>query len=576
MGVESAIFDSAGKRSEHVVPGAYTRSYNVTSPAGISTGNHVILGQSHGGKPGELLTFGTLAEAKKTLVDGDLLKAVGYAFNASNDYPPQRVSVMRVNKGTQSTLTLKTGSTDLLKLSSWDWGVHTNKLKFMLTAGTVSNSYKASFAYKDETVVVDNIKRDAIEIYYGGSGESASCTITEDKLIVSAVDSVSMENIDHYEFDFASYDTLDAIVTALNDSETYTARVLVNDNEVSSKTLDTCSATSLSGEYVTFTSNYAAFIEAIKTVPFIGGVEELQTATRSMPDNNDKYLYFSGAIGGQANITDWVDALTVLESEDVQIISTTSTEASVQRLIKSHCIEMSSTVNRKERTCWLGGPLGMTDSAAKERAIEFNTKYGSFVCDTATATNPIDGSTEKIPGAMVAVMLAAMESGMSVNEPLTNKTLNVLAFDKKRTISNMEDLIKAGVTVCNQSPTNPEQLVCIRAITTNQSNDLIDCERSMVREDLYMNRDLRNRYTRAIGRPTEGDTDSIIQTLRDAARDWYNAGLIQKKGSENVWNISVNIRGDKTYITFARYLTAPRNFVFVTATNHVYETSQEV
>ena len=49
--------------------------------------------------------------------------------------------------------------------------------------------------------------------------------------------------------------------------------------------------------------------------------------------------------------------------------------------------------------------------------------------------------------------------------------------------------------------------------------------------------------------------------------------IIVPKGSDNVWDISVRIDGDKVYLTYSRYLAAPRNFVFITANNYTYSTT---
>ena len=90
MGVGAAIFQSAGQRSEHYVPGAYSRSSAAAGGAdtGVSANNGVILGRSRGGQPNKLFVFSTLQEARETLVDGDLLKAVAHAFNPSPEYSP--------------------------------------------------------------------------------------------------------------------------------------------------------------------------------------------------------------------------------------------------------------------------------------------------------------------------------------------------------------------------------------------------------------------------------------------------------------------------------------------------------
>ncbi len=94
----------------------------------------------------------------------------------------------------------------------------------------------------------------------------------------------------------------------------------------------------------------------------------------------------------------------------------------------------------------------------------------------------------------------------------------------------------------------------------------------MVREDLYMNRDLRLRYSRGVGKPGISVSGSEEEsTFKMAAAEWRALGLISPTESgENYWGLSIRVVGDKRYITFSRYLTAPQNFFFITANNFVY------
>jgi hypothetical protein len=59
-------------------------------------------------------------------------------------------------------------------------------------------------------------------------------------------------------------------------------------------------------------------------------------------------------------VEDWNSALSVLEAENVQIISTPATSQEVHTLISNHCTLMSNVENRKERTALVGGPVGET------------------------------------------------------------------------------------------------------------------------------------------------------------------------------------------------------------------------
>lgn len=586
MGVSPAIFESAGQRSEHFVPGVYGRSFNVSSPSGISAGNLCIMGKSNGGEPYKMLEFGSLADAQQALVGGELLDAIAYAFSGSNDYIPSKVYAMRVNNGTQSNVTLQSGATDLLKLYAWDWGVHTNQLKILIANGTIANSKKITVAYKDKTQVVDNIVNAALEVNYLGDGVTPTVTVGTDNISFGAMTDVEApdtpEPIDTLTVSFADFDTLDSLVTFVNEGGVWGLNVVGNNAEMKSVNLDTVTNVAVGDEGTTLYANFVAFLNALGTIDYIGKVEILSETTRQVPDNTDSYVYFTGGTIGSYGTQQWTDALTALELEDVQIIATPSTDAGVHALISSHCTAMSNVMNRKERTCILGGPVGMTDAAAIEEAQGLNNKLVSFCCDNATKINIVTGKTETLSGAMLGVILASMESAMSVNTPLTFKRLNVLGFTKIRTITNITSLIKAGIMVCNSNPENLSEYICIRALTTFQGDDLINNERSMVREDLFMNRDLRAQFKPAIG--TAGTRDNpiasangAIQTLKNRAREWaLNGYIIPTDSNEDVWDIKVRIDGDKVYITYSRYLTAPVNFVFITAINHIYTSTVEL
>lgn len=580
MGVSPAIFESAGQRSEHYVPGVYGRSFNVSSPSGISAGNLCILGKANGGEPYKMLEFGGLAEAQEVLGGGELLDAIAHAFSASNTYIPQKVFAMRVNNATQASITLQSGATDIMSVKSWDWGLNCNQLKILIANGTIANSKKISLAYKDKTETVDNIINSALEVQYLGEGVTPVVSVTTDSISFSAMSDVedpeTPEVIDSLTVSFDSFDTLDALVTKINDSDSWSVAVIGNNSEMKSVKLDTVTNLSIAESGTILYANFEAFVTALKSMDFIGSVELLSSTTRTVPDNTDSYLYFTGGSNGLYTVTQWQNALKVLETEDVQIIATPSTDSDIHALISSHCTSMSNVINRKERTCILGGIVGMTDEAAIAEAQGLNNRLVSFCCDNPIKVNLNSGETETLSGAMLGVMLAAMESAMSPNTPLTFKQLNVLGFTKIRNITNITNLIKAGIMVCNANPENLAEYICIRALTTFQGDDLINNERSMVREDLFMNRDLRAQFKPVIG--TAGiSANAAIQTLVDRAKQWaLNGYIVPSDNNENVWNIKVRIDGDKVYITYSRYLTAPVNFVFITAINHIYTSTVEL
>lgn len=565
MGIGPAIFESAGKRSEHYVPGAFSRSNTVSSGSGgVSAGNGVILGRSTGGKPQQLMVFSSVAEAKDALVEGELLDGIAHAFNPGNDYIPQRVFGMRVNPGTQAARTLKNGIADILTIKTWDYGVYTNQLKMKLLAGTKSNTLKFIMNYRGNEIVSDNIGRDSFSVQYTGSGTSPVLEITNNQLVITVEgepDSITIP--------FDESVLVEEIVTKLNDTGVYAAVLLDNSTGAKSSNLDDVSGKTIATSTV-IRSNLSALISALLLNDFVGSVETAASAQNLVPDLDTDFVYFSGGIAGVYDVSEWNKALLKLEAEDIQIVSTPSIDTAVHTLIANHCLSMSSVINRKERTFLLGGAIGESVEEAVATAGILGTKYGSYCFPSIVASNPLTGETEKLPASYFACKLLGMEASVAVNEPLTWKSVKVLEFGKNLRTTEMEALIKGGV-LCGGT-TDDNRLAVIRAMTTHQGNELQDVERSMVREDLYMNRDLRLRYSRGVGKPGISVSGSEEEsTFKMAAAEWRALGLISPTESgENYWGLSIRVVGDKRYITFSRYLTAPQNFFFITANNFVY------
>lgn len=566
MGVESSIFQSGGQRTEHHVPGSYSRSQSIASASGgVSAGNGVILGKSTGGKPNTLLVFSSIAEAKEILVSGDLLDAVAHAFTPGGSLSPQQIFAMRVNTGTQSGLTVQSASSDIINLLSWDWGVHTNQLKFMLEDGTDAGTKKITTSWGGNENVTDNIYRQSLSLSYTGTGTAAILSVTADSISTTVSDVES----DNFSIAFADFSTIGEIVTKIRDLPNYTVVLLDSDTRKSIE-LDAVSGVDIKTSEKTLTSNVQALIEAFNADSYIEFAELAQGASRVMPDNNTEFVYFSGGTEGSYTAVDWNNTLHELETEEIQIVSTPSTDMAVHVLIKNHCVAMSSVENRKERTFLLGGAIGQSIDDALQQSKILATRLGSYCYPSITTSNPLTGETVALDASYLACKLLGMEVSLAVNEPLTWKDVNVIALGTKLRNVEVVKLIKGGVLACGVSDDN--RFVVMRAMTTFQGNTLQDCERSMVREDLYMNRDLRRRFSPGVGRPAKAGTATDLGIVNTAGQDWLKEGYIQ--GS--IWGVKIAKDGDTTRISFNRYLTPPQNFFFITASNYVYNSSTSV
>jgi hypothetical protein len=568
MGVGAAIFQSGGQRSEHYVPGAYSRSVAVGGEgSGVSANNGVVLGRSRGGQPNKLFVFSSKQEAEETLVGGDLLKAVAHAFNPSPEYSPQAIRAMVVNGNTQAETVLQSQGVNVLKLKTASWGVVANTITRQIVEGKNTGTKKVIFTIDEDESVIDNIGKKSIRIQYTGTSSTAKLSIDKDGV------KIKLEG-DTLNLPFEDYPTIEKLLTRLNGIGEYAAVQLDEEANVPAEELDYVTDVDIISAAV-LTSNFYALYHALENSPFIGEVIKPDNAPNTVPDNDDEAVFFDGADAGTFTIEDWNKTLGILETENIQIITTHATDHAVHTLISNHCTAMSNVQNRKERTALIGGAIGETVDKALEFAKSLNNKLVSYCFPAIRATSPLTGEAEDLPASYYACKLLGMECTVAVNEPLTWKNVSVLSFLIKLKVSEMEKLIMGGVLCGGINDENRH--VTIRAMTTHQGAQLQLVERSMVREDLYMNRDIRVQYSRGVGRPGISKTGDIEQVLQDAARGWKGEGLIvPTDDGKNIWGVVIKISGDKIYASFNRNLTAPQNFFFITAYNYVYESATMV
>jgi hypothetical protein len=376
---------------------------------------------------------------------------------------------------------------------------------------------------------------------------------------------------------FQDFPTIEEVVQRLNAAGDFAAIQLEEEANVPSAELDFVDSEDIKNDAGILTSNFFTLIHALENSPWVGkgNVEKVEGALNKMPDNDGDPVFFEGASPGTYTVGDWNKTLAALEAENIQIISSPVTDHAAHTLIANHCTAMSNVQNRKERTAILGGPIGETLEDAIDFAATLNNKLVSYCYPSITAASPLTGAAEDLPASYFACKLLGMECTVAVNEPLTWKNVSVLKFAARLKIPEMEKLIIGGV-LCG-GITDDNRLAIIRAMTTHQGRQLQLVERSMVREDLYMNRDIRLRYSSGVGHAGLDKGADAEQTLYDAARDWRGEGLIiPDDDGNNIWGVNVRKVGDKTYISFHRNLTAPQNFFFVTAYNHVYESAAVV
>jgi hypothetical protein len=568
MGVSPVVFETAGQRTQHYIPGVYTRNAFIKgSGGGVSANVGVILGPSKGGTPDTLLQFASPSEAKATLLDGDLLRGVYFAFNPGASLVPQYVYAMRINAGSQSSGTMKDSVPAIqISLTSVDYGVHTNSISRKFEAGSTLGTYKITIKYGNtDTESWDDITHPSFSVQYTGSGTACVMTLTTSG-ITTTVDSVADQSIS-----FDTYTTVQDLVDYINTLTNYQATLVTGDGSEKTVELDTVTSSDIKTAAYTVHADLMEIIDTINQSAYVTAAHPSATTTRIVPAVDTAYVYLSGGTSGTQTSTDYENALTALETEDASMIATTSTDEAVHLLIQQHCESMSGTTGKHERMFWVGGSSGETVAATITRAKNLSSEYGNLCFPGFTAYDPVDtdNGISTWSCAMYACKLIGQEMAVSVNEPLTNKQISVLSWEKTLTKTETEKLIAGGVTAGAKDDSG--NFITVRAVTTYQGDLLQKNERSMMREALYMSKDFRAAFAGDIGRPQSAvDTGTISSVLKSKAVSWKNSGYIVKGTDHDlIWGITMTEDGDALFVEYHVYLTAPRNFIFGTANLHV-------
>lgn len=575
MSLNFRTFQSASQISSHIIPGAYSRIDSVKGATGLASANNgVIMGQSTGGEPATLLQFNTIAEAVNTLRGGPLMEAVRLAFNPGGGLNPQRVFAVRVNPATQSSIDLVDGSANtMITITSRDYGLYTNQIRFTLEAGT-NFGKKVTVAFQsDNPTVIDDIRRQSFTIEY--TDGAATMTIINNSGTKTLTTSVGGLNIT-----LSDYDTVGELVAYINSQDDFTCTAIAGQENADPTELDAVSSVDINTEPYVAESTFQAIIDMINANSSrVSASAENGAEDRVIPENLST-TYLTGGTEGAYDATAWSDALTMLEAEDVQFISTPDSDSAVHASIKTHCEAMSRVTGRRERQFLVGSPyktgqLSTEMDNAVDAAIASNSKNGMYVFNGGRQRDA-NGVIQNYGGAYAACMLMGAKCALAINQPLTFKTLNFIDLEWKLNDTNLENLLKNGVAAVNYNANGTPHLV--RQLNTYQTNDLKFNEFSVVTEMFFASRDLRRSLEQQfVGKPGTAVTGGVLRGAVEARLAVYeDLGIFIRNPETGTswWNVQITVNADQVFVDYDAYVTLPINFQFVT--QHFHELVAEL
>ena len=315
------------------------------------------------------------------------------------------------------------------------------------------------------------------------------------------------------------------------------------------------------GNGAVFRADLYAIIQALAPSKLIVA-SRASGATKSVTQsagNGAQTLRLSGGGEGATSLTNWSDALETIESSDIQIIVGWSSNIDHMNKIKSH-LPLSARAGR-ERNAWFGAPANQALSVVDASYAKLlNDRNIAIVGQSVEVIKP-SGVRATLEPRYLALMLASMQAGSLVGEPLTRKRPNVLdvsgQWDGNRDAS---DAIRAGVVSLSYGPLGWR---VERAVTTYRTDDNPIFSEVSANESINASvRDLRAGLDRFVGSANRNFTANRIKSIATALLNRQ----IQDGVIKNFRDVVLEDEGDTLVISYTVSAVEPLNFIRISAT----------
>ena len=385
-----------------------------------------------------------------------------------------------------------------------------------------------------------------------------------------------------YKFPFETYVTVEelaeAIFEAFPDNE---IEAEVNESTKSSDlscNLDSVNIDIYAKGEACLTSNYFYLKTLLQSTGLVE-VDDTNMDGNTLPDTNTSFMPLTNGGNGECSVEQYVTALELLKKENIQLISTTSEDQSVHLQIKQHCEECNSRTGKRERQAIVGGAWGEEVSKITSRAKMLGSEFVAL-CSPGyhdyDYTDPLRKRMKQYSPAYYACKMLGQQAAMDIGEPSTKKEVSHFGWEKEYSDVEIDTLIENGVW-CGEKETDEygtTRFQTARSITTSKEDNILLVEFSVIREELYMARDLRAAVNaKSIGvKGLDSLTASQETKVRQRLDDYQRRGLLRNWDKNSV---KLTVDGDVTKIEWSGCPAVPNNFNFITNKYTVYRSTAE-
>lgn len=440
----------------------------------------MIIGEADDGIPQTVRTFSSYTQAKQELRGGELLKALELAWqpDADGTYYAGNIMAMRSQPATQASL--KKGT---LTFTSKLYSEKANNILVSLQPNRINNTQRLVISFPEDgvTKTYDNLGN-IFSLSYDGNERYASYKIETDEngfaslLTLSAGDSVSTaEPIQKFLLgDKSLYSKTNSLINSINQVAGFHATRFSDGNKnVYTKFYHKVDETQLTatpnrqyvyaieGDILNTVGDYNSYVSIgyvpegtpedptnIKETSISDGVHiTLDSMAVTTPVDNFETTALSGASVG-VSPDSWTNLFNQFtDSYDnngflgYYLIPLTDDAA-----IQAEATAFANTQARIGNAMRVIAGAGISEPKQQliSRSLELDDARANLVGNSAMVKMS-DGTTQDMPGYMLAAMVGGLASGIDIGDSITNKPLNLVSLDQNFTTDDINELTGSGV-----------------------------------------------------------------------------------------------------------------------------------
>lgn len=282
------------------------------------------------------------------------------------------------------------------------------------------------------------------------------------------------------------------------------------------------------------------------------------------PSNTVGGVFLAGGLeNSPASAGDWQAAIDKLKQVFVNTLVLATDDAAIHAAGVAHCAFMGGA-GKMERDIVVGAAANETKAQLKARALALNSRHVRLESQEVSMFNAA-GETAWQPPKFLAGLVAGMQAGTSVGNPLTNKYVNVLGFRQNATINgwnpvdDADEMLLAGLHFLQLEEGKGFKVV--RNITTHLVDEnLVFIEASMNQAVNFAVYNLRTRMETIVGKKGFARTINAAKSAADGVLE----ALVREEIIAAYKKPAFELALDVLRMDVAIAVIAPVNFIPIT------------